>query len=192
MNAQQLSVKIFADPQTPIDQDALIPIFHGWIRERKLHGHTLIDVADYRHVHHGPGVMIVAHEAHYGVDEEGGEQGLLYSRKRDPIGHIVPKIHEAFVGALSACTLLEAEPTLSGAKFRGDRVRVRVASRLVAKNDAASLAALQPALDAFLVEAYGNADLEVTQVGDDRDVLSVDVRAPEPVTAKDLLARLSG
>ncbi|HET6611738.1 MAG TPA: hypothetical protein VFG83_07110 [Kofleriaceae bacterium] len=192
MNAQQVSVKIFADPATAIDQDALIPIFHRWIRERKLFGHTLIDVADYRHVHHGPGVMIVAHEAHYALDEGGGEPGLLYARKRDPIGHVLPKVHEAFVGALAACALLEDEPTLGGAVFRGDRARVCIASRLVAQNDAASMEALGPALDGFLVEAYGPAGATVTQVGDTRDMLSVEVRAAEPVTVKALLERLSG
>ena len=51
---QHVRVKVFASRAVSID-DA-IPVFHRWIQER-VHPEMLIDVADYRHVPDGPGVM---------------------------------------------------------------------------------------------------------------------------------------
>ena len=103
MQVQQFSVKIFAKASESFDQDALIPIFHKWIRERRLQEALLIDVADYRHVPNGPGLMLIAHEAHYGLDERDGLLGLEYARKRDPVGEPMPKLRQALGAALDAC-----------------------------------------------------------------------------------------
>ena len=84
-NIQQASVKLFLTDSSGLDLDSFIPVFHEWIREKRLPDHLLIDVADYRHVPNGPGVMIIAHEAHYGIDSGNGEPGFLYTRKRDEI-----------------------------------------------------------------------------------------------------------
>ncbi len=59
-----------------------IPVFHGWIQRQALPGHLLIDVHDYSHVHHGPGILLVAHEANLSIDEAEGRPGLVYIRKQ--------------------------------------------------------------------------------------------------------------
>ena len=64
------------------DLSEFIPIFHGWIQKQALPGHLLIDVHDYSHVHHGPGILLVAHEANLSVDEAEGRRGLVYIRKQ--------------------------------------------------------------------------------------------------------------
>jgi hypothetical protein len=191
VQAQQLSVKIFADESSELDQEALIPVFHRWIRERRLAERVLIDVADYRHVHNGPGVMIVAHDAHYGLDEAEGKLGLLYCRKRDPVGDVGPKLEEAFVQALTASVLLEQE--FAGTlRFRGDRLRLEIRSRLVADNTPAALAELRPHLDAFLGTLYAGADFEVSQVGDERAPFAVEISSPGAGSIAGLLDRLGG
>ena len=59
-------------------------MFHDWIQNQRL-DELLIDVVDYRHVHDGPGVILIAHDAHYAFDTSEGRLGLLYSRRpRDP------------------------------------------------------------------------------------------------------------
>ena len=63
-----------------VDLAAAIPVFHRWIQQQALPG-LLLDVADYRHVPEGPGVVLVAHEAIYGLDQGGGRLGLLYNRR---------------------------------------------------------------------------------------------------------------
>ena len=47
-----------------------IPLFHGWIQEKIIPDHLLIDVADYSHIPDGPGIMLIAHEGHFSLDQE--------------------------------------------------------------------------------------------------------------------------
>lgn len=191
MDLQQLSVKLFvASSGGRVDQSALIPIFHRWIREHSLRERVLVDVADYRHVHHGPGVMIIAHDAHYGLDEEAGEQGLLYSRKRDEIGPADEKLAHALSQALSACALLEAEDSVQPLAFAGDRVLVRVQSRLVADNSGASFAELEPHLAALAGRLYPEQGVDIRHVGDPRAPLSAEIRAEGDPGVEALRARL--
>ena len=39
------------------------------------------DVADYSHMHAGPGIVLVANDANVSIDESDDRRGLLYSRK---------------------------------------------------------------------------------------------------------------
>lgn len=192
MNVQQLSVKIFAR-SSDIDQAALIPIFHDWIRDKRLGGDILlIDVADYRHVVDGPGVMLIAHEAHYGLDEAGGP-GLRFARKRDEPGDAAERLREAFGRALQACALLEKEPPLSGAlAFDTGKLEVRVMSRLVAPNTPAAYAELEPALTGFLKDLYGAGEITCEHLSDPRQPLGARVRIQGAPEAATLHARLSG
>ena len=60
MNVQHVNVKIFAEDPA-IELDGAIPVFHRWI-QRNVCEELLIDVADYRHVPAGPGVLLVGHD----------------------------------------------------------------------------------------------------------------------------------
>ena len=71
----------FTNPATKPLKD-FIPVFHGWIQRQALPGHLLIDVHDYSHVHHGPGILLVSHEANLSIDEAEGRRGLVYVRKQ--------------------------------------------------------------------------------------------------------------
>lgn len=190
MNLHQLSVKFFVAGEGRVDQDALIPIFHRWIRERRLDERVLVDVADYRHVHHGPGIMIIAHDAHYGLDEEAGEPGLLYSRKRDPTGPAPDKLRDAAGKALAACALLEREPDAGPLSFSGSRALFRVQSRLVADNSAASFSELEPHLAALASDLYGEGAAEIRHVGDPRAPLEAEIRAQDDPGIEALRSRL--
>lgn len=190
MQIQQLSVKVFAMPGF-LDQGDLIPIFHRWIREKALPGVLLIDVADYRHVPDGPGVMIIAHEAHYGLDSGDGELGFLYSRKRDPVGDAQARLREAFGAVFQACKLLEAEPSLGG-KLRFDygRLEVRLMSRLVAPNTAEAFGQLRQDLEPFLAQLYGGADVALTHRDDPKRPLAVRAQVAGTHDVNALLSRI--
>jgi hypothetical protein len=190
MNLQQLSVKLFVRGGAPVEQAALIPVFHRWIREQQLDERVLVDVADYRHVHHGPGVMLIAHDAHYGLDEEQGEVGLLYSRKRDELGEAGDKLRDALAKALAACELLEGEPDLGPLAFGADRILVRVDSRRVADNSEASFVELRPHLEALAESLCAGETVEVVHVGDPRAPLSAELRAAADPGVGALRARL--
>ncbi|ASC72390.1 hypothetical protein XM38_033470 [Halomicronema hongdechloris C2206] len=83
MTLDRFCVKFPAQPQASVDEAAFIPIFHEWIRDRTLAG-TLLDVADYRHVPDGPGIMLITHEINYAMDRDRGELGLYAQRKLGP------------------------------------------------------------------------------------------------------------
>ncbi len=80
MLAAQPSAKIYCSRfELPLRD--FIGIWHSWIQRRRT-GELLIDVHDYSHVHHGPGVILVAHECFYFMDQGDGRPGLAYRHRR--------------------------------------------------------------------------------------------------------------
>src|SRR5215467_14630610 len=109
---QHVRVKIFACEPADIDLGDAIPIFHRWIQDHVC-PEMLIDVADYRHVPNGPGVMLIGHEASYSLDNTKGRLGLLYSRKQAG-GEAQENLRQAYDAAKAACARLEQEPAFAG------------------------------------------------------------------------------
>ena len=56
MELQHVNVKLFLEKPKNVDLDALIPVFHAWVQDQVCE-ELLIDVADYRHLNGGPGVI---------------------------------------------------------------------------------------------------------------------------------------
>lgn len=176
MQIQQLSIKVFAH-QSELDQAPLIPVFHRWIRERRLGDALLIDVADYRHVPSGPGVMIIGDAAHYSIDSAGGEIGIVYARKRDPIGDPAERIEEALSAVLKAAHALEGEPSVAGSlSFDPGHLEIRVMSRLVAPNTPETHEELAPVIRSVLASRYGGATLAMEPESEPRRPYGVRVR----------------
>lgn len=106
MTTHKFGVKLFFTNSTrPIKE--FIPVFHGWIQRQALPGHMLLDVHDYSHVHHGPGILLVAHEANISVDESEGRRGLVYLRKQ-------PATLKEIVAAANEAAKLLGEPVTAG------------------------------------------------------------------------------
>lgn len=193
MDIQRASVKFFLENSEGLDLDALIPVFHGWIRDGRIEDQLLIDVADYRHVPGGPLLMLVGHEAHYVIDAEDGELGLLYNARRDEIGPAPERLRDAFVHAVRACRLLESEPSFKGVHFSTSRLLVRVVSRLAAPNRDETMEAFRADLESFLGEVFPGQTCSLRRVEDDpRGPFRVDVRVEGTAPAlHELAARLS-
>ena len=188
MIAQQISVKVFAR-EAKVDLAAFIPIFHRWIQEARMPAHLLIDVADYAHVADGPGVVLVGHEAHIGVDAERGPIGLLYNRKRDEPGELEPKLVEAARWALTAAAALEDDPA-QVIHFKGDRLRVAIMSRRFGAADDATWAAARPAVEALAARLWPGASVKYTPRVDAREPFVVDLESSAAASLPDLLSRL--
>lgn len=174
MLVQQLSVKLFAADPAAVSLEAFPPIFHRWIQESRIGHQLLIDVADYRHVPDGPGIVLVAHQAHYAIDAERGPLGLLYSMKRDPPGELAGKLDEAYADALAAARALEEDPARP-IRFRDDRVRVAVMSRRHAPNTAETFAAARPVLESFAARVYPGRAARLEHLADPRAPFAVDI-----------------
>src|SRR5436190_2740660 len=130
MNAiQHVRVKVFARQPAPIDQGEAIAVFHRWIQDRAC-PEMLIDVADYRHVPDGPGVMLIGHEASYSLDNTKGRLGLLYSRRLEG-GGAQENLRQAYYAAIDACRRMEQEPEFAGKLEFGSECEFSINDRLL-------------------------------------------------------------
>lgn len=172
---QHFRVKILARTQPGFRLADAIPVFHRWIQKSAL-PELLIDVADYQHVPAGPGILLVAHDAYYGLDEGKNRLGLLYTRRTQMEGSDEARLREALAAAGRACDLLEREPEFAG-KLTFDRgqVEISVNDRLLAPNTEATEAALRPAVEAVLSERFGAGRFQVKRTGEPRELFTLSV-----------------
>jgi hypothetical protein len=197
MHSVKCDLKLFLCNASEVDLEAFIPIFHHWIQAQALE-ELLIDVADYRHVHHGPGVMLIAHDAHYAMDMAEGRLGLLYSRRREthPSRQALQGVGERLASvlqcALAACQRLEAEPVLAGrCRFRGDEWLLRFNDQLHVPNTVTAYHDLKYALEPVLATLYPGQQVEVEHLGEGSSRLTVVVKAAENPDVATLLRRLA-
>jgi hypothetical protein len=167
MDLYKIGIKIFVTNPQAVRLRDFIPVFHGWIQQQKIADHLLIDVHDYSHVHNGPGILLVAHEGNFSVDQEGGRLGLFYYRKQPLQGGLEANLKSALQTVLQACKLLESEPKLDGLKFDTKEILVLANDRLLAPNDAAGRAKIEP----IIARALGKAAL-APQSADPRERLA--------------------
>ncbi len=190
MQAFKIQLKVYADAPAGIRLEAFVPVFHRFIKEQRL-DETLIDVADYSHVHHGPGILLEGHGSDYYADLGEGRLGLLYSRKRDAPVDPAARLPDAFRRAFTACALLEAETGLGAPlRFRTDELLLRVVDRLRAPNTAEAAAALEPELRTFLKRLFDGGDVSLVHEGTPKDPLTLRIRAPGAGSVGALVERL--
>ena len=113
MLPQRFQIKLFERGTPQVALTEVVPVFHEWIRGNAL-DELLIDVADYKHVAGGPGVLLVGFESDYSLSAAGGRRGLTHIRKK-VIGSDLADEITASLGRLArACRLLESVPRLEG------------------------------------------------------------------------------
>jgi hypothetical protein len=191
MKSEKLQIKFFARPNAAFDVEVVVPVFHRFIREHAF-DELMIDVADYKHVHHGPGVALVGDANDYFLDEGEGRHGLLFSRKRHGSGP-EGRLREGFARALKACTLLEAAPELGGKlTFATDEILIRLPDRLRAPNDDASFAEASSEVSALLDKLYGAGQYAIERGAPNPEPLSLRVKTKVSPTLAALLATLGG
>ena len=186
MTATKFQVKLYTSAGE-VELEKLIPVFHSWIREKKIPDELLIDVADYAHVPQGPGVVLIGHESDYYLDVADDRPGLLYSRKRGFDGGFEAGIEDAFRRALRACQLLEAEAGLDFA-FDTKEVLFRVQDRLNAPNTDATYDAYRAPLQAAASAFFGGAG-SLERVGSEREPFAVRIDTGASGTVNEALAR---
>ena len=186
MEPTKFQVTVYAKGND-VELEKLIPVFHEWIRAKKIADELLIDVADYAHVPQGPGVVLIGHQSDYYLDMADDRPGLLYSRKRGYDGDFQGGIDDAFKRALEACKLLEQETDL-GLEFATDEVLFRVQDRLGAPNSDATYQAYKPALERTTDTLFGGT-ASIERVGSPREPFSVRIETGSAGTVSDALAR---
>ena len=187
---QRFSLKIYADPPDAVAPQAVIPVFHRWIRDR-VGSELLIDVADYTHLVDGPHVLLVAHEANYAIDGSGGRIGLSYTRKQPAGGSLADRLSAGMRALLAAGRRLEQDPEAmpdGRFAFRGDEVAIVANDRLLAPNTAEAAADFRDPVGTFAERLFGSGYAVEPLVGSDR--VGFSLKATAPASLDVLLSRL--
>ncbi|HEY1800040.1 MAG TPA: hypothetical protein VGG46_03815 [Terriglobales bacterium] len=187
---QHISVKLLLQEQQGIDLAALVPVFHGWIQQQSF-DELLIDVADYRHVPDGPGVMVIGNEADYSVDNSDGRLGVRYHRKAVLNSSNQDRLRQAAKAAIAACLRLEEDTALNQKfRFNGRDVEIVVNDRLLAPNRPETRQAIEPGIRALADKLFGAGAYQLSWQIDPRRMLSASLKASESFTAKVLFQRM--
>jgi hypothetical protein len=187
MNVQHINIKLFIENPEAVNLAEYSAVFNSWIQKHALE-ELLVDVADYLHVHNGPGIMLIGYEADYSLDNRTGRLGLLYNRKAQLEGTTEEKLVQAVRAALTAAALLEKE---NGLKFNGSEVQVVVNDRLLVPNTVETFASVQPDLSALFDRLYDGAEYALTHHPDPRERFTVNVQTASSFNVETLLKNLS-
>ena len=191
MELQHVNVKLLLQDSGETDLEPLIPVFHSWIQNR-VFPELLLDIADYRHVYAGPGVVLIGHEANYSVDNTNNRLGVRYNRKEVLNGTNQDRLVQATHAALAACERLESEPRLAGRlRFNGQEMEIFVNDRLIAPNRASTRDTFHAELESFCETVFPDSEISLSYGDDPRRLFAVSVKASRPYSVADLLANLS-
>ena len=192
MDAFKISVKFYVEDDTALSQHEFVPVLHAWIQNKLVPDHMLIDVADYAHVHNGPGTLLVAHEANFYLDRFDGRLGLTYSRKMPAEGVFRDRLRQAFKAALEACARLESDARLAGRiSFGLTEAMVRLDDRLLAPNTAETFEQVRSDLERLAAGLYEGSSVEIEHYPSARGLFEVHLQASEAPGVATLLHRLS-
>jgi hypothetical protein len=191
MELQHVNVKLLLEDADGVDLEPLVPVFHSWI-QGQVCAERLLDVADYRHVHGGPGIVLIGHEGDYSVDHTDNRLGIRYNRKAALAGDNRDRLKQAARAALGACQRLEAEASLGGKlRFNGQDVEVFINDRLLAPNREETRAAVDADFRSFFVELFQGTAYSLEYGSDARRRFAVSVRVTRAFSVADLLQNLT-
>lgn len=177
---QHINVKIGLARDSKLDGERVVEIFHGWISKQASPDEgMLIDVADYRHVPEGPGILLVGLHADFGLDYADGRAGLRYNRKGAVDGDNAKRFKQALTAAARACAKLEEE-TKGGLKFARDGFELTVNDRALAPNAPETFAKHKPELEAFAA-ALGGGSVERLNADEPRRLFGAHIALKKPL-----------
>lgn len=158
MSINRMTIKLFAKNAAEFQITDIIPVFHQWIREDAVPG-LLIDVADYKHVPEGPGILLIGHEVDYALDEGHGRLGLFVRRKQIEGGSLVDNLQQTMAWAVQAGQRLIKDTNL---RLHSDEVEITFVDRLHLPNTAETFAAIEAEVTAVLQTTFGTDSVELT------------------------------
>jgi hypothetical protein len=171
MELQKINVKFFVAEPDRVQLEEFINVFNSWIESSD---GDFYDVTDYSHVHDGPGIVLVAHDANISIDNAGGRLGLLYNRKQPLPGTNQERLRFVFRSALENCRKLEEDPSLRGRlTFLGNEATLLINDRLIAANSDAVFEEFRPDIQALALSLYRGGDITLERDPDTRKRFNV-------------------
>ncbi len=186
---EHVNVKLLLAETENLDLDSVIPVFHSWIQDQVSEG-LLLDVADYRHVHGGPGIVLIGHEADYSLDNTDNRWGVRYNRKTAARGDNQERLKQAARAALLACQRLQRDERLK-LYFKGDEVEIFVNDRLLAPNHEETRDALTPDFQRFAETLFAGSTYSLSFESDSRRLFGVFLKASRSFAVEELLDNLA-
>ncbi|MDB5295270.1 MAG: hypothetical protein JWO31_1253 [Phycisphaerales bacterium] len=178
MDSSKLVFKLFLADPTALKPGEIVPVFHSLIQRKSVPDHMPIDVTDYEHVPDGPGSLLVTHEANIHLDHGLGRPGLMYVRKQPLPGDLKNRLRSALRYTLEIAHQLEQHPTLAGrVKFSTRELLFRINDRLNGPNTPETFAAVRPALEEVLAEAYPIATIALDYTHAPQELFEVSAKA---------------
>lgn len=159
MLPKRFSVKLVVENPEAVEIEAFVPVFQRWIQKGAVEG-LLIDVADYKHLHHGPGIILVGHEADYSLDFAEGRPGLKYKIKRHDYESFDETLADSLRRVVIAAHKLEQEPSLQGIRFKLDEVEIRYIDKLKYTNDLTSFRTVEQVVGAAAQKISNDTEIE--------------------------------
>ena len=191
MDLQHVNIKLYLEASPEVDLAVLIPVFHDWIRNQRCE-ELLIDVADYRHVFAGPGVVLIGHEANYSLDDCDSRLGIRYNRKAVLGGTNQDRFRQAVSAALLACRRLESDRVLDGrVRFNRRDIELSINDRLLAPNTRDTYVVLKPELDVFFNRLFAGEAHSLEQNSEPQRLFSVQAKSLKPFEPDELLRNVS-
>ena len=188
MLSERLQLKLYLEPSAHFELEALIPVFHRFIRDQVIK-ELLIDVVDYSHVPDGPGVVLIGHGADYYLGALDGAYGLVYSRKRGGPGPEA-RLEDALRRLINVARLLEQENGLH-LRFQSAQLSLRLTDRLHAPNDDATFASTKAEVLPLFERVYGS-DVAVERLPGSKEPLGLRIAAKSSPSLEALLEKLGG
>ena len=187
---QHINVKLAFEDPGQIDLGGLIPVFHSWIQDQ-VSDELLLDVADYRHVPDGPGIILIGHEANYSVDNVEGRLGLRYNRKAVIAGTNQDRLEQAFRSVVRAAQRLEEDAPEGGKlAISGHDIEVWINDRLLAPNRTETRSALASELRLFLDKLFAGSSYTLSLDPDPRRLLTAKIASDRKFSVAELLETL--
>ena len=192
MKVKCAALKFYLEDSETVSIAEIIPLFHRWIQNKSVDG-LLIDVADYSHMHQGPGVMLMGHDIDYSIDFGEGRPGLSCKMKGTTPSDLGDGVERILKAALVACQKLEHDEHLTAnVQFHTGEVLLSVYDRLSVSNSTESVDDVWAQVQRHFNRLYQRADVDFQVAFEDpRAACSIRVQAESSPSLSECVSRFA-
>ena len=175
MDLQKFGIKLFFQSNGSYSSRDFIPELHRWIQNNSVPEHMLIDVVDYSHIPDGPGIMLVAHEGHFSLDEENFKPGIMYMRKTDINGSFKDRFNKVLSITIRAAQLLINGKSKKELAFSHNSLRFISNDRRLAENIDANQKLYAETINKLFKENFPGSKIEIDNYSQGQERLAFDI-----------------
>ena len=175
MDLKKFGIKLYLNNNTSYHSRDFIPVFHNWIQNKAVPDHLLIDIADYSHIPDGPGILLVAHEGHFSLDQADRKPGILYMRKTEISGSFKDRFNKVLSTTILAARMLSQDKNIKAVDFFPNSFRFISNDRRIADNVDANQKLYTETVNKLSKENFPGSQLEFNNYAQGEARLAFDV-----------------